>query len=883
MIMETYQRRRFRKSKETGSEMEQRNSCKNGVHGNPPAVLFPTSDRSPKFQLNSTDGNSEIPFGVYQFNKNQVEVGSVYEIDHLHLPPRTPIQLRTIRVAMVSEKTELNVAVRYPSMDSLQTYFSNIIEEMYPALDEKFVMGTALAAKVLRRRVPSQQFAESKHLKSFWLVNAATVDASESDDSYKKGNLLTELKSSAVVRWGIRRQVKFLERHKEKINDNVQSSSSLYSKESMKTKAEDVENTEETDGDDEDEEDEVDHEQEDDEDNDEREDDDEEVPDDSDEEGQETDRNLKRKRYRLRNSTRENTKKVKVAKKKQQQKKKTIKKKSRGRTSKNRCRELMVIENPKDRWSAERYKLATQNLLAVMKAKRATASHPILRPDLREEARKKIGDTGLLDHLLKHMAGKLAPGGEERFRRRHNADGAMEYWLESADLVSIRKEAGVSDPFWVPPPGWQPGDNPTQDPVCARELKLLREEIAKLKRNMKDMVPRKLLEQEIEKLRREIGKTKSSKQQEESLAIELYSNPSDLSQKLKELAYSLEAAKPDIAKAPGSLEKYNEQLLVIQDVVMGIEDEIKKLLPQDDHKGKEKSKMALMAVDKKEKQQKQVELDYGREEEEMVDIVSVGQAEETAAAKAKRAAAMAEEKAAKIERLKSGFRICKPQGTFLWPSSMARNNTVTTTTTTTTTTNDVVASPQVVVQFEDSFVVPTPPSVSSSTALAPPQLPYHHPNTAAAASLRPPSPVKPLAERRAVTVTVSTLSTEKGDNNYSTTTTTTTSTKNKFDPSSYINLNDVPSNPAVGFSGNLLPIVIPPVVTDEVHKRRSRSFEVLCGDVGSATSGAVKTPDNFVPKKLCKSLSTASCLSTAKDMGTWLALAPASSASEDSS
>lgn len=117
-----------------------------------------------------------------------------------------------------------------------------------------------------------------------------------------------------------------------------------------------------------------------------------------------------------------------------------------------------------------------------MKAKGATAGNPILRPDLREEARKMIGDTGLLDHLLKHMAGKLAPGGEERFRRRHNADGAMEYWLESADLVNIRKEAGVNDPFWIPPPGWKPGDCPTQDPICARELKLLKEEIYQLKR-----------------------------------------------------------------------------------------------------------------------------------------------------------------------------------------------------------------------------------------------------------------------------------------------------------------------------------------------------------------------------------------------------------------
>lgn len=102
-----------------------------------------------------------------------------------------------------------------------------------------------------------------------------------------------------------------------------------------------------------------------------------------------------------------------------------------------------------------------------------------------------------------------------------------------------------------------------------------------------------------------------------------------------------------------------------------------------------------------------------------------------------------EEKAAKIQRLKSGFRICRPQGTFLWPnmvnnkSSSSINN----------------SSSFLQVQVE----VPTPPSVSSSTV--PPQLPYCG---GGAQPSPPPSIVKPLAEKRAVTVTVSTLS--KGQN-----------------------------------------------------------------------------------------------------------------------
>lgn len=117
-----------------------------------------------------------------------------------------------------------------------------------------------------------------------------------------------------------------------------------------------------------------------------------------------------------------------------------------------------------------------------MKAKGAVFGNPILRPALRSEARKLIGDTGLLDHLLKHMAGKVAPGGTFRFRRRHNAEGAMEYWLESADLINARRDAGVQDPYWTPPHGWKPGDNPTQDPLCARALEELREEMDMMKR-----------------------------------------------------------------------------------------------------------------------------------------------------------------------------------------------------------------------------------------------------------------------------------------------------------------------------------------------------------------------------------------------------------------
>ncbi|XP_068668309.1 uncharacterized protein [Aristolochia californica] len=140
------------------------------------------------------------------------------------------------------------------------------------------------------------------------------------------------------------------------------------------------------------------------------------------------------------------------------------------------------------RWSRERYEWAEQKLLEIMKDKEAFLGHPILRPDLRLEARKHIGDTGLLDHLLKHMAGKVEKDIGMRFCRRHNADGAMEYWLEDADLIELRRQAGVKDPHWVPPPGWKPGDDPYLDSEVAREVKQLKEELSYMSRYLEQLL-----------------------------------------------------------------------------------------------------------------------------------------------------------------------------------------------------------------------------------------------------------------------------------------------------------------------------------------------------------------------------------------------------------
>ncbi|RWV90751.1 hypothetical protein GW17_00047026, partial [Ensete ventricosum] len=90
----------------------------------------------------------------------------------------------------------------------------------------------------------------------------------------------------------------------------------------------------------------------------------------------------------------------------------------------------------------------------------AELEKPIMRQALREEARKHIGDTGLLDHLLKHMASGSGGGTTRRaqwstgWRRsarrlgwRDPIEGAMEYWLHAPvmnmDMEAIKEDKGL--------------------------------------------------------------------------------------------------------------------------------------------------------------------------------------------------------------------------------------------------------------------------------------------------------------------------------------------------------------------------------------------------------------------------------------------------------
>ncbi|KAK0595320.1 hypothetical protein LWI29_005622 [Acer saccharum] len=512
-------------------------------------------------------------------------------------------------------------------MCSLQAHFTGADSrkpgtKLMPSLDENYVMELEVAEEVLYRRVSPHEIGENRNSMSFWLVGSDVKVVS------KEGLCCSVLKSGAgMLKWGKKRKVQFQSPYEEEKKN--EQALSVY----VRAENEGQEGMEKSNDDKEEEE--------------EEDDDDDEKPD-------QLSRVALKKNLKRKCNVSANIERPKCGKKK-----------------------MKLIKSSSGRWSKERYKLAEVNMLKIMKEKGAVFGRSIMRPALRTEARKLIGDTGLLDHLLKHMAGKVAPGGQERFRRRHNADGAMEYWLESADLVNIRTDAGVQDPYWTPPPGWSPGDNPTQDPICAMEIKQLKEDIAKMSRDMQDLM---------------------SKKHEDDMAIVTTPTSCITSQTLEHDSFLL-PMKEIYTNLMNKKAKVEEQLMEISHSLSGMEQEMEKLksLEEANYKTQSAPKQRSLKESTKpappsrgsEKETKEVD----RKKKETIIKTTTP-----------------EGKAEKIERLKSGFRICKPQGTFLWP--------------------DMAMSPPAtaVVSFDNLLVASTP---SSSSHLLPPT----------------PPPVKPFAEK----------------------------------------------------------------------------------------------------------------------------------------
>ncbi|PON48286.1 hypothetical protein PanWU01x14_238150 [Parasponia andersonii] len=346
------------------------------------------------------------------------------------------------------------------------------------------------------------------------------------------------------------------------------------------------------------------------------------------------------------------------------------------------------LKNSIHRWSAKRYQLAEENMLKIMRAKGAVSGNPILRPALRAEARKLIGDTGLLDHLLKHMAGKVASGGKDRFRRRHNSDGAMEYWIESADLVEIRRQAGVNDSYWVPPPGWKPGDNPTQDPVCATEIKQIKEEMVKIKKCI----------QELDSKRQEKEPPSSSSTRE---LMRMKDFDLGFKKPLEDLNPNLTITNVDLVEYVGSFLLMKKAHMEMEKKKAKID---KKFMEMSEYLNTMEEQVLIW-------ESKGLLLDSEMWERN----IESGEKSKSGDVGGNKAPA-----ASKIQRLKSGFRICKPQGTFLWPSTVPNT------------------------QSDYPDVVQTPPSASPSTLSAVTYL-LHLPQTPSGP--HPPCPLKPAPAR----------------------------------------------------------------------------------------------------------------------------------------
>ncbi|KAH9615834.1 hypothetical protein KSS87_006413 [Heliosperma pusillum] len=387
----------------------------------------------------------------------RIEAGSFYEINHANLPVDAPALLFSLRPVMVTAKNQQNVTIRYPSIHSLQAFFARtdlfaIRSTLYPATDEKYVTETTLAVRLLGRQISSREFVQHRHSQSFWLTKSFEAQplpllpsANASNSDAKNGACFSMLRRTGI-NWGSR-HIQLIQScvgkqphgAEEKIsdihhgNDNKDIAVVGDQIQDVQVKLQEIPETKVKDI-----------------------------------------IQYSRKR-KSRRPVRSQYKKIK-------------------HNAKRKPLEIIPkLEAAKgkrvDRWSATRYETAAKEMVEVLKANNASYRNPIGRAALRTQARKRIGDTGLLDHLLKHLAGKVVPSGsKERLRRRCDAAGKMEYWLESADLVNIRIEAGVKDPYWTPPPGWKPGDCiTTHTCICCKQVRLVKDELDNLRRKVTEL------------------------------------------------------------------------------------------------------------------------------------------------------------------------------------------------------------------------------------------------------------------------------------------------------------------------------------------------------------------------------------------------------------
>ncbi|KAM0825940.1 hypothetical protein ACQ4PT_069200 [Festuca glaucescens] len=377
-----------------------------------------------------------------------------------------------------------------------------------------------------------------------------------------------------------------------------------------------------------------------------------------------------------------------------------------------------------DRWTAQRYFAAEAALLGVLRSLGARAGKPVQRRQLREEARKLIGDTGLLDHLLKHTKDKVTPGGAERLRRRHNAEGAMEYWLEPAGLAAMRREAGVADPYWVPPPGWKLGD-PVSPDACAlvmkRQVEELATELAEVKRHMEQLLKAHpgTLSNEVksetvkayishEPYQEKYGcmvKANDNLEKQVMSLEEKYASAARANDKLEEEVLFLKEKYEAVVEKNTRLE---EQMTALSTFFLSLKDDLQFL-----NDGEQEQHLQLMEAEqagplrlcaKESSEAEKQESNAGREAPVNAAALAVVGAGDQLADDGTSSGF-----GGKRTPRKCSVRICKPQGAFQWPDAAPPSS---------------PATPTVVMDDEEYMtdgcleLPPTPPSASSTNASA---------------------------------------------------------------------------------------------------------------------------------------------------------------------
>ncbi|XVF64432.1 hypothetical protein PTKIN_Ptkin09bG0169200 [Pterospermum kingtungense] len=126
----------------------------------------------------------------------------------------------------------------------------------------------------------------------------------------------------------------------------------------------------------------------------------------------------------------------------------------------SRCKNFTnVIAHMDSRWPAKRLEFAAQVIVNALKEHKSEFGHGgMTRQDVRDAARMHIGDTGLLDYVLKSMNNVIV--GCHIVRRAINASRILEYTIEDMDNELKAAEGGreihqkpLPDPLPAPVPG----------------------------------------------------------------------------------------------------------------------------------------------------------------------------------------------------------------------------------------------------------------------------------------------------------------------------------------------------------------------------------------------------------------------------------------------